>query len=218
MILHAFRSKITMPKVNPNTIIEETKPADRHRKSVLVQNKPADRRRKSVCRGGYDPVRDACTLRKNQVFSEHDFGFLPRRIGQLVPFAKITFSPDTIFDFYRGGYDRVRHACTLRKITFFPDEHVNPLSVRGFVFNQTVCPRVCFEPDRLSTSVRRILEQNDQTLHESLENLLIHARKFEVLFICFNFTIKISLHAEVWIRYPIKQATKPLIGFACMNQ
>ena len=32
------------------------------------------------CRGGSDPVRDACTLRRNHVFPGHDFRFLPRRI------------------------------------------------------------------------------------------------------------------------------------------
>ena len=32
------------------------------------------------CRGGSDPVRDACTLRRNHVFRGHDFRFLPRRI------------------------------------------------------------------------------------------------------------------------------------------
>ena len=37
----------------------------------------------------------------------------------LVPFAEITFFPDTIFDFYRGGSDPVRDACTLRKNHLF---------------------------------------------------------------------------------------------------
>ena len=37
----------------------------------------------------------------------------------LVPFAEITFSPNTILDFYRGGYDPVRDTCTLRKNHLF---------------------------------------------------------------------------------------------------
>ena len=37
----------------------------------------------------------------------------------LVPFAEITFFPDTIFDFYRGGSDPFRDACTLRKNHLF---------------------------------------------------------------------------------------------------
>ena len=48
----------------------------------------------------------------------------------LVPFAKITFFPDTIFDFYRGGYDGLIGTCTLRKNHLFsgrtpPDEHLD---------------------------------------------------------------------------------------------
>ena len=48
----------------------------------------------------------------------------------LVPFAEITFFPNTIFDFYRGGSDPFRDACTLRKNHFFPhpgrtDEHLD---------------------------------------------------------------------------------------------
>ena len=48
------------------------------------------------CRGGSDPVRDACTLRRNHVFPGHDFRFLPRRIWpvprRLYPSQKSPFS------------------------------------------------------------------------------------------------------------------------------
>ena len=55
------------------------------------------------CRGGSDPVRDACTLRRNHVFPGHDFRFLPRRIWpvprRLYPSQKSPFPNERTFGF-----------------------------------------------------------------------------------------------------------------------